>query len=91
VTSADYVRSQGWTVGTVLEDLSRPGYPRRVRITAIGEEGVFARYVSPQERSDREWSWHFDNSVPWQKVDTEPKDDPCALKAADDGEASRAR
>ena len=66
-TSADICRVQGWTVGDVLEgedDVSRD----RIRITAIGDEHVPARwlYADLPESSERLISLDFRE---WRKVE----------------------
>ena len=59
LTSAEFVRSNGWTVGTVLrgEPIFRNGREveraRLVRITAIGEDAVLGRM---QFIGDPHWS-----------------------------------
>lgn len=66
---ADYVRARGWVVGDVLEDTERPAWPRRVRITAIGEESVLARQIAP--RLEHEGTWTFRGPwAKWSKVPT---------------------
>lgn len=71
MNAADYVRSRGWVAGDVLEDTERSAHPRRVRITAIGEDAVLARQVYPATDRwggpQREGMWTFDQ-VPWVKV-----------------------
>ena len=65
-TSADICRANGWTVGDVLE-----GYDAlrldRIRITAIGEDSVLARwlYVDMPESEER---LSFLDFREWRKV-----------------------
>jgi len=72
---ADYVRARGWVVGDVLEDTERPAHPRRVRITAIGEQSVLARQVYPPTNAHGdihgEGTWTFRGPwAKWSKVPT---------------------
>ena len=65
-TSADICRAQGWTVGDVLEgedDVSRD----RIRITAIGEAHILARwqYAGMPESAERIVCLDFRE---WRKV-----------------------
>ena len=59
LTSAEFVRSNGWTVGTVLRggpiflDGRQVEQARLVRITAIGEDAVLGRM---QFIGDPHWS-----------------------------------
>ena len=66
-TSAQICRANGWTVGDVLEgedEVSRD----RIRITAIGEEHVLARwlYADLPKSSERLISLDFRE---WRKVE----------------------
>ena len=66
-TSADICRANGWTVGDILEgtdDVSTD----RIRITAIGEVLVLARwqYADLPESADRLISLDFRD---WRKVE----------------------
>ena len=66
-TSAQICRANGWTVGDVLEgedEVSRD----RIRITAIGEQNVLARwqYADNPESSERLIALDFRE---WRKVE----------------------
>ena len=65
-TSADICRAQGWTVGDVLEGTDEVSTDR-IRITAIGEAHVLARwqYADMPESTERLISLDFRE---WRKV-----------------------
>ncbi|QDV35481.1 DUF7241 domain-containing protein [Tautonia plasticadhaerens] len=82
-TSADLCRARDWGVGTVLEGReSLPGASwwaeDRIRITAVGEEGVLARTIARRSHDAPEWtpvdrgesSWSLEDRD-WRVVDPE--------------------
>ena len=66
-TSAQICRAQGWTVGDVLEGTDEVSTDR-IRITAIGEQNVLARwqYADLPESAERLISLDFRD---WRKVE----------------------
>ena len=77
-SSADECRTNGWTVGTILEGVE-DRYADRIVITAIGEQEILARRIAhcsnvaavPQKwepRDDDEGLWTLDCRE-WRKVD----------------------
>ena len=65
-TSADICRANGWTVGDILEGEDKVCRDR-IRLTAIGEQNVLARwlYANWPESSERIISLDFRE---WRKV-----------------------
>jgi len=69
-TAAETCRQNGWQVGDVLEGDEDYG-PTRIRITAIGEEGILARPILQSGRAvdgyESPWNLAYRD---WRKVDT---------------------
>ena len=66
-TSTEICRANGWTVGDMLEGQDEVSTDR-IRITAIGEQNVLARwqYADNPESSERLMSLDFRE---WRKVE----------------------
>ena len=65
-TSADICRANGWTVGDVLERASEIGRSR-IRITAVGENSILARWQYSNNAESEEQLINLD-SREWHKV-----------------------
>ena len=65
-TSADICRANGWTVGDILEGEDEASRDR-IRITAIGETNVLARWQHADTPESSEWLICLDFRE-WRKV-----------------------
>ena len=66
-TAADICRANGWTVGDVLEGTDEVSTDR-IRITAIGEQNVLARWQYADNPESSEWLICIDFRD-WRKVE----------------------